>query len=90
MHPATATMFEGLLMVLYFIMKDDYKHLCDYRYEPFLDGQKNELTNLDRTIFYLSYLRVAITKEYALVPAVMVRISKYCIAYCSIPYHAIP
>jgi hypothetical protein len=40
MHAATATMFKGLLMVLYFIMKDDYKHLCDYRYEPFLDGQK--------------------------------------------------
>ncbi|CAB4000410.1 Fanconi anemia group J, partial [Paramuricea clavata] len=45
MNAATAALFEGLLMVLYFIMKDDYKHLCDYR--------------------------VAITKEYALVPAVM-------------------
>ena len=31
MHAATGKLLEGLVIVLTFIMKDDYKHLGDYR-----------------------------------------------------------
>lgn len=42
MNAVSAKMFEGLLMVLAFITENDYKHLCDYRYEiSFLESVRN-------------------------------------------------